>query len=248
MPLKRRRLFRKKGKIQKKLTASLEREMKERLKLLEEINKEIRKSYEEENAETENRALAAIEKNPKAFFKFANSKRKMKSNTGPLMKKDNTLTDSSQEMANILLQQYESVFNKTCVSHKIKDVQTFFMETEGNPDYLNDITISKEEVEKVLSRLPCFSAAGPDGVSSNTLKMASRGLSTPLAILFRRSLDLKEPLEKIYNAAVSPIFKGGTKHEPKNYRPVSLTSHIVKTFERIIRKSVVQHRRRTRNT
>ena len=45
MPLKRRRLFRKKGKIQKKLTASLEREMKERLKLLEEINKEIRKSY-----------------------------------------------------------------------------------------------------------------------------------------------------------------------------------------------------------
>ena len=112
------------------------------------------------------------------------------------------------------------------------------METEGNPDYLNDITISKEEVEEVLSRLPCFSAAGPD-VSSNTLKMASRGLSTPLAILFRRPLDLKEPLEKIYN--VSPIFKGGTKHEPKNYRPVSLTSHIVKTFERIIRKSVVQH-------
>ena len=71
-------------------------------------------------------------------------------------KKDNTLTDSSQEMANILLQQYESVFNKTCVSHKIKDMQTFFMETEGNPDYLNDITISKEEVEKVLSRLPCI--------------------------------------------------------------------------------------------
>ena len=87
-----------------------------------------------------NGALAAIEKNPKAFFKFANSERKMKSNTGPLMKKDNTLTDSSQEMANILLQQYESVFNRTCVSHKIKDMQTFFMETEGNLDYLNDIS------------------------------------------------------------------------------------------------------------
>ena len=241
MPLKRRRLFRKKGKIENKLANSLGRDMKERLRILEKINKEIKKSYIQENEMAENKVLAEIKSNPKAFFKFANSKRKMKSNIGPLMKKDNLITENSQDMANILSQQYESVFNKASNSSTINDVRTFFMETEGNPDFLNDLSISKEDVEKVLNGLPSFSAAGPDGVSSSILKTASKGLSLPLAMLYRRSLDLGEPLEKIYNAAVSPIYKGGAKHEPKNYRPVSLTSHIVKTFERLMRKSLVQH-------
>ena len=37
---------------------------------------------------------------------------------------------------------------------------------------------------------------------------------------------------------IAPIFKGGTgsKLQPPNYRPVSLTSHVVKIFERVIQK------------
>ena len=42
-------------------------------------------------------------------------------------------------------------------------------------------------------------------------------------------------------AAVVPIHKGGDKSIPANYRPVSLTSVIVKILERIIRKAIVTH-------
>ena len=38
-------------------------------------------------------------------------------------------------------------------------------------------------------------------------------------------------------AAVVPIHKGGSKSDPANYRPVSLTSVIMKIFERIMRKA-----------
>jgi hypothetical protein len=40
---------------------------------------------------------------------------------------------------------------------------------------------------------------------------------------------------------VSPVHKGGSRGLPANYRPVALTSHIVKMFERVIRKSLVAH-------
>ena len=40
-------------------------------------------------------------------------------------------------------------------------------------------------------------------------------------------------------AAVVPIFKGGDRYLAKNYRPISLTSTIMKVLERIIRKQLV---------
>ena len=40
---------------------------------------------------------------------------------------------------------------------------------------------------------------------------------------------------------VSPIHKGGSRGSPKNYRPVALTSHLTKVFERVVRKVLVGH-------
>ena len=38
-----------------------------------------------------------------------------------------------------------------------------------------------------------------------------------------------------------PIFKKGNKSDPANYRPVSLTSHLIKIFERIVRWKIVDY-------
>ena len=43
------------------------------------------------------------------------------------------------------------------------------------------------------------------------------------------------------NAQISAIFKKGNKSQAKNYRPVSLTSVICKTLERIIRDHLIDH-------
>ena len=40
---------------------------------------------------------------------------------------------------------------------------------------------------------------------------------------------------------INPVHKCGSRGLPKNYRPVALTSHIVKVFERVIRIALVRH-------
>ena len=40
-------------------------------------------------------------------------------------------------------------------------------------------------------------------------------------------------------AAIVPVFKSGDRTVPSNYRPISLTSVIIKVFERVIRKQIV---------
>ena len=39
---------------------------------------------------------------------------------------------------------------------------------------------------------------------------------------------------------ITPVFKKGNKHAPKNYRPVSLTSLVVKVLEHLIQRRLVK--------
>ena len=40
---------------------------------------------------------------------------------------------------------------------------------------------------------------------------------------------------------ISPLFKKGSRCEAGNYRPVTLTSHVVKVYERVVRKHMVEY-------
>ena len=40
---------------------------------------------------------------------------------------------------------------------------------------------------------------------------------------------------------ICPIHKGGSRSLPKQYRPVALTSHLIKVFERVVRLALVKH-------
>ena len=41
--------------------------------------------------------------------------------------------------------------------------------------------------------------------------------------------------------SICPLHKGGSRALPKNYHPVANTSHIIKLFERVIRRVLVEH-------
>ena len=62
-----------------------------------------------------------------------------------------------------------------------------------------------------------------------------------MSILLRKSLDEGVVPDDWKIANVSPIFKKGDKRKVSNYRPVSLTSQVLKVIETILRDAIVSH-------
>ena len=58
-------------------------------------------------------------------------------------------------------------------------------------------------------------------------------------ILFKQSLDSGVIDPSLKKHAIVPVFKSGDRTVPTNYRPISITSVIIKVFERVIRKQMV---------
>ena len=104
-------------------------------------------------------------------------------------------------------------------------------------DSHNCVTVVAMDVREPIDKLSVNAAAGPDGVPAILLKKCKDVLSHPLACLWQKSLLTGEIPDIFKLAFITPIHKAGSSRaSPENYRPVSLTSHLVKTFERILKK------------
>ena len=54
------------------------------------------------------------------------------------------------------------------------------------------------------------------------------GMSTPLCMFYEQSLSPGNLLQEWRKAKVTAVFKKGCKYQADNYRPISLTSLVVK--------------------
>ena len=66
-------------------------------------------------------------------------------------------------------------------------------------------------------------------------------IKLPLKLILRKSIDECKIPDLFKLAHVSPIHKGGSRYKPVQYRPVSLTSHVMKIFERVIKTKIIKH-------
>jgi len=60
----------------------------------------------------ENKAVESIKVNPKYFYSYTKKRSKCTSKVGPLLNDNKQLTSNSKEMAELLSQQYSTVFSK----------------------------------------------------------------------------------------------------------------------------------------
>jgi hypothetical protein len=47
--------------------------------------------------------------------------------------------------------------------------------------------------------------------------------------------------QSLRTSIITPLHKGGNKSEAANYRPIALTSHIIKIYEKVIRKHLTAY-------
>ena len=105
---------------------------------------------------------------------------------------------------------------------------------------LEDFTILQDTIRKKLTRLKANKASGPDQISINVLRNCPN-FSIPLTILFNNSIQSGSLPQDWRDAYVSPIHKKGSRTKSGNYRPVSLTSQIVKLLERVFQDRLLKN-------
>ena len=136
-------------------------------------------------------------------------------------------------MASLLSNQYKSAFS-TPSQHLVD-------KTPCAATVINDVNFNEADIEKAIDQISRNSAPGPDKFPAVMLQMCKEELCHPLYLIWRKSLDTGEVPEMLKVSNITPIYKDGPKKLPKNYRPVALTSHLVKCFEKVIRNALVKH-------
>ena len=132
-----------------------------------------------------------------------------KARIGPLFNTStNEYTESSTEMAELLQQQYESVFSKPSASQNpVTDL----------PDAIMDeIVITVEDLISAIDKTNQNSAAGPDGLSAILLKKCKLTVAKPFVLLYNNLLRLGVTPMALKTSHIAPIYKGGDQGLPKN--------------------------------
>merc|ERR1712121_55218 len=107
---------------------------------------------------------------------------------------------------------------------------------------LGDIDFTQKSIIDAIKVIKNNAAPGTDRFPVVLMKECADELSEPLYILWRHSLNNGDIAPLLKTAVICPILKTGSpRNHPKSYRPVSLTSHIIKVFERIIQTAIVKH-------
>ena len=230
IPRDRRILMKQRSSLKKRLVRSYGRRKSEILSNLEEIQHQIAESHKKEISKRERRAIEAIKTNIKYFFTYAKSLSKTKSNIGPFLE-NNELIDDPQKKANILKSQFESVFINENIDNVIPNAT-------ANSVSLSEIQFTEEDIANHIKELRTNAAAGPDEIPAILLKNCVDQLKYPIYKLWKISFENGTIPSNLKTGLISPIFKGGDRCAPQNYRPVSLTSHITKIFEKIVAKEI----------
>ena len=199
------------------------------------IDKKIQESLTKQNREREGKAILKIIENPRYFFSYAKKHAKRKSTVGPLLDENNDLEHDPKKMADILQTQYSSVFSDP-KSTKKKCPHT----THKLSDTICDIEITEDKVIKAIDEISVDSACGEDDIPALILKKCKHHLSKPISLIWKDSFQQGFIAKQFKSQIITPVHKKDSKAEPANYRPISLTSHIIKIFERIIRDQLVK--------
>ena len=236
----RRVLRRNKRKLQNKLKVMKELTPNETSKIektnakLEEILEKIKQSTFDQQIEEERKAIKSIKQNPQFFYSYAKRHAKCKTNIGPLLDKNKKLQQDPSKMADILQEQYTSVFSDP----NSVDKQDCKMHHHIN-NTLEDIIFTKNDIEKAINEISIHSSSTDEDIPAIVLKSCKKELSYPIWKIWDESMKTGIIPHIFKSQMITPIHKKGSKANPENYRPISLTSHLIKIFERVLRIKIV---------
>ena len=176
---------------------------------------------------------ASLHEKPKTFWSYV--KLMKTENLGiPALRSQTKLCTTDVEKAQALNEQFQSVFTP-------KSSEPVTVKPNSPFPSIPDIHIHPDGVAKQLNNLNPSKASGPDELPPRFLKLVADDLAPALCFLFQQSITTGQLPDEWGKAIVSPIYKKGTKSDPANYRPISLTCLCCKVLEHIVLSHMAKH-------
>ena len=226
-PDKIKKMVREKAKLYKKRDHS-EVFLQKYKKVAKKCKKEIRNFHlERENKVINSGSLRSV-------YKFVKSRLKSRPTVAMLEKNDEYISDRN-DMADVLNQQYCSVFCDDDGSVPAMQVRTLAK--------LEDCIITRSSILECIKQLKSGSACGVDGLPVWFFKTFSEQLAVPLQMIFAESFNSGLLPQEWKISLITPVYKG-PKHDSKNpasYRPVSLTCIACRIMEKLLKQYIVHH-------
>ena len=102
-------------------------------------------------------------------------------------------------------------------------------------------TIDSNSVLQLLKNVKVNKAAGIDNISGRFLKDGVNILAIPVTQICNLSIKLSHFPHDCKLAKLKPLYKKGSKTDPKNYRPISLLPIVSKIIEKIIHDQTMEY-------
>ena len=104
------------------------------------------------------------------------------------------------------------------------------------------LNVTKEVILEKLLKINSNKSPGPENLQPRVIKELAHVLVEPLFIIFVQSIELSKVPTGWRLAWITAIFKNkGSKHDPCNYRPISLTSIVCRILESIVKYSIIEY-------
>ncbi len=100
------------------------------------------------------------------------------------------------------------------------------------------ITVSEDDVRRELRRVNVRKAAGPDGITGRVLRSCADQLAGLFTSIFNESLATSVVPTSFKKSVIIPVPKNSKPSCLNDYRPVALTSTVMKVFERLLKKHI----------
>ena len=202
------------------------------LEAFQQVNSKLRSFATLSQIEYEKSLIARSKENPKLLHSYIRHKKQHRCSVGPLRLDADTISDDPKEMADCFLEAFSDIHTTAVPDNPAPHQRSHAV--------MADIDFDLADVRATLSNLDPNSAMGQDGLHPGLLKACATTLSIPLFMIYRQSLQEGALQSAWKSSLVVPIFKKGSRHDPTNYRPVSLTSVSCKSLERIISKELYE--------
>ena len=172
--------------------------------------------------------------NPKQFYQYLNKNKNNRVQMGPIKDENGELSYEDAEKSQILNNHYSKVFT-------VENPELPFNPMQVDCQEMAEIQFTQSQIIDIIKQLKSSSSPGPDKINQRILKEVAEEISFPLLLLFIKSMQSSKVPADWKIANVSPIFKKGSKFDPANYRPISLTSITVKIMERILKEAIMKY-------